>query len=86
MLINHILPRLSFIAVRELEETDCRVLSNDTKVRTSLEGLFAYPDLTVVCGEGRYHDAKKNVLLNPTIIFEILSPSTAHDDRGSKSL
>ena len=81
---NRIQPCLSAVLVRELSGTGCTPLSSDTKVRTSPEGLFAYPDLTVVCGAEQYHDTRKEVLLNPTALFEILSDSTAKADRGGK--
>src|SRR5690242_19981703 len=41
----------------------CRGLSNDTKVRTSYSGLYAYPDLIVLCSEPVFHDEKGDVLL-----------------------
>ena len=68
----------------QLKGGPCEALSSDTKVRTSDEGLFAYPDLMIVCGEMQFHDRKKDVLLNPVVLFEILSPSTAKDDRGDR--
>jgi Uma2 family endonuclease len=62
----------------------CRGLSNDMKVRTSYDGLYAYPDLIVVCDEPAFHDQKRDVLLNPKVIFEVLSPSTEVYDRTEK--
>ena len=70
----------------QLIGTACREYGNDLQVRTSPDGLITYPDLTVVCGERRFLPRKNAVLLNPTAIFEILSPSTAKDDRGEKFL
>ena len=64
----------------------CRGYSPNMKIATNNKGLYAYPDLAVVCGEPKYHDKKGDVLLNPTIIFEVLSPSTQHYDRGEKFL
>ncbi|MCC6444237.1 MAG: Uma2 family endonuclease, partial [Armatimonadetes bacterium] len=52
--------------------------------RTDPNGLYAYPDLTVVCGEPAFHDARQDVLLNPVVIVEVLSPSTEACDRGKK--
>ena len=54
------------------------------KVRTSNASLFSYPDLTIVCGEPQFHDVKKDVLTNPKVVFEVLSPSTADYDRTTK--
>jgi len=59
-------------------------LSPNMKVRTSSASLFAYPDLTIVCGEPQFHDTKKDVLINPQVIFEVLSPSTETYDRTTK--
>ena len=68
----------------QLRHKDCEALSPDMKVRTTTKSLFAYPDLTVVCGEPKFHDVKKDVLINPKVIFEVLSPSTERYDRGEK--
>jgi Uma2 family endonuclease len=62
----------------------CRVLSPNMKVRASLTGLFAYPDAAVVCGEPQFHDKSKDILINPAVIVEVLSPSTENYDRGGK--
>jgi len=60
----------------KLKGKPCEALSPNMKVRTSSASLFSYPDLTVVCGEPQFHDVKKDVLTNPQVIFEVLSPST----------
>jgi Uma2 family endonuclease len=62
----------------------CRGYTSDTRVRVSPTGLFTYPDLTVVCGEPSYLDDRRDTLLNPSLIVEILSPSTEAYDRGEK--
>src|SRR2546429_2777238 len=76
----------------QLRGSPCRVFSKDTKIlfgptprsRGSRQGLFAYPDLVVVCGTMQFHDAAQDVLLNPTVIIAVLSPSTEGFDRGEK--
>ncbi len=68
----------------KLQNTQCEPLSPNMKVRTSSASLFAYPDLTIVCGEPQFHDTKKDVLINPQVIFEVLSPSTENYDRTTK--
>ena len=45
---------------------------------------FVYPDLTVVCGQPQLRDNYRDVLLNPTVIIEVLSQSTESHDRGRK--
>lgn len=70
----------------KLKGKSCEVLSPNMKVWTSTTSLFAYPDLTIVCGEPQFHDKEKDVLTNPKVIFEVLSPSTADYDRAKKFL
>ena len=50
----------------------------------STRGVFSYPDIVVICGEQEFHDAYTDVVLNPTTIFEVLSPATEAFDRGEK--
>jgi Uma2 family endonuclease len=76
----------------QLKGKACRVRTKDTKVRSGLmlssgqttRGIFSYPDVVVICGEPEYHDAEKDVILNPTAIVEVLSQSTEAFDRGEK--
>lgn len=76
----------------QLKDTPCRAKTKDTKVRSgptplkgqSKKGMFSYPDIIVVCGEREFHDAHTDVLLNPTVIIEVLSPATEAFDRGEK--
>ncbi|MEN3330822.1 MAG: hypothetical protein V7641_187 [Blastocatellia bacterium] len=76
----------------QLKGNPCQVFSKDMKVRSGpqpksryeIKGLYSYPDLVVVCGELQFHDEYRDVLLNPTVIVEVLSPSTEAFDRGEK--
>lgn len=63
----------------------CEVHSESLRVRTP-DDLFTYPDVLVICGEPRFDDSHFDTLLNPTVIVEVLSPSTAGYDRNTKSL
>jgi Uma2 family endonuclease len=67
-----------------LKGTACKVCNSDLKVRTGTK--YSYPDLTIVCDKPLYeYDADGNsILLNPTLIVEVLSPSTEAYDRGDK--
>ncbi len=62
----------------------CETFTSDTKVRTPGINVFGYPDVVVVCGELIFHDTFKDVILNPKVIIEVLSPSTEAYDRGEK--
>ena len=68
----------------QLRRKNCEALSPNMKVRTTTKSLFAYPDLTIVCGKPKFHDKKTDVLINPAVVFEVLSPSTERYDRGDK--
>lgn len=56
----------------------------DMKVRLPDSRKFFYPDLVVVCGEVQYHDDRRDIILNPDLVIEVLSPSTEAFDRGAK--
>jgi Uma2 family endonuclease len=78
--------------IAQLKGKPCRVRTKDTKVRSGplpfsprkQKGLFSYPDAVVICGTPEYLDAYQDVVTNPTVIFELLSPSTAFHDRHLK--
>ncbi len=69
---------------RRLAGKRCRPTDSDMRVRVSDTGLYTYPDASVVCGRPVFDDVQTDVLLNPTVIFEVLSESTASYDRGKK--
>ena len=66
-----------------LRGKECQAYSSDFRVRVSTT-TYTYPDATVVCGKPALADELQDILLNPTVIFEILSPSTERYDRGIK--
>ena len=68
----------------EVRGRPCEVYPSDMRVRVSPTGLYTYPDVTVVCGEARFVDDQSDTLLNPTVIVEVLSPSTEEYDRAGK--
>lgn len=78
----------------QLKGTTCHTFSKDSKVRSgpipksrySTQGLYSFPDLVVVCGEPQFLDEHRDVLINPKVIIEVLSPATEAFDRGEKFL
>jgi Uma2 family endonuclease len=76
----------------QLKGKPCRTRAQNTKVRSgpeptsskTPEGFYSYPDVLVVCGERKFHDKYRDVLLNPNVIIEVLSKSTEAFDRGEK--
>ena len=76
----------------QLKGSPCRGRVKDTKVRSgalnkqsrSTKGMFSYPDIVVICGEPQYLDERRDVVLNPQVIIEVLSESTESFDCGEK--
>ncbi|MDE0324872.1 MAG: Uma2 family endonuclease [Candidatus Poribacteria bacterium] len=68
----------------QLKERSCEIYTNDMRVKVSSAGLYTYPDVVVVCDEPHFEDTHFDTLLNPTVLIEVLSPSTAAYDRGEK--
>jgi Uma2 family endonuclease len=69
---------------QQLRERPCRAYLNDMRVRVNAAGLFICADITAVCAEPQFLDETRDTLLNPTLIVEVLSPSTEAYDRGRK--
>ncbi|MGE0129580.1 MAG: Uma2 family endonuclease [Blastocatellales bacterium] len=68
----------------QIKGTECIGYTSDQKIRTDPMDLFSYPDLTIVCDKPQFHDKHKDVILNPKVIIEVLSPSTEDHDRSQK--
>jgi len=66
----------------QLKGQPCQPMNSDMRVHSPLE-FDTYPDVSLYCGMPELTD-NQQTLLNPIIIFEVLSPSTANDDRGNK--
>ena len=66
-----------------LEDSPCLVLTSDIKVRLEDANCYYYPDVAVTCDE-RDITSTEDFILYPTLIIEVLSPSTAAFDRGEK--
>ena len=62
----------------------CRNYMSDMRVQFDASNKTAYPDVVTVCGEREFKDGTRDVLLNPTFLVEVLSPSTERYDRGRK--
>lgn len=80
---NRITRNIGQLLANLLQNSPCEVFLNDLRVRVSRE-RYTYPDAVVACGELELEDSSMDTLLNPKVIFEVASPSTAADDRGWK--
>jgi Uma2 family endonuclease len=68
----------------QMKGRPCQVYANDLKVRIRTADAGKYPDLIALCGEHQFQDGRRDVLLNPSLIVEVLSDSTEAYDRGKK--
>jgi Uma2 family endonuclease len=66
-----------------LEDSPCEVYPSDMRVKLPT-GLYVYPDVSIVSSEPQFEGDRQDVLLNPLMIVEVLSPSTEVYDRGTK--
>lgn len=73
-------------ALDATRERECTAFQSDQKVRVLATGKATYPDVTVVCGpiEGDPAEPDGATITNPTLLVEVLSPSTEQEDRGNK--
>ncbi len=68
----------------QLESRPCVALSSDMRLRIEIADVCTYPDVVVLCDEPAFHDRRRDVLTDATLVAEILSPSTEGYDRGGK--
>lgn len=81
---NLLANNLAGMLYQRLRGTPCRGLSSDTRVLIDETGLYCYPDLTVVCGPPETVPTNPPTLVNPRLVVEVLSPSTALFDKDIK--
>jgi Uma2 family endonuclease len=70
--------------INKLKGTPYQPLGSDMRIHIPKNTLFTYPDISVFCGEPEFLNNDEWNLLNPTVIIEVLSPSTKNYDRGDK--
>lgn len=70
---------------RKLEGRDCEAFNSEMRIKVPKALPYRYPDATVVCGEPIFEEINgQQMLVNPTLLVEVLSPSTAAYDLGDK--
>lgn len=68
----------------QINQAGCIGIANDLRVRVATAKAFRYPDIVVICGEPQFMDKRVDTVLNPTMLIEVLSPSTELVDRNEK--
>lgn len=81
---NLIVVNLVTLLNMQVRNRPCKVYSSDMRVDVRERGLYAYPDVVMLCGEAKFRDDEMDNLLNPSLIIDVLSKSTEGYDRGEK--
>lgn len=81
---DRIVMNLTLAVGLRLRGRPCRAHTADMRVLVDETGLYAYPDLSVVCGEPELAPTRPPSLKNPTLLVEVLSDSTEGWDRSAK--
>ena len=82
---NLICANLTIEIGSQLRGKSYSVVGSDQRLQILSGSTFTYPDLTVVCGKPEFNGAKKpDTLLNPTLLVEVLLPTTGQYDRSDK--
>ncbi|OGX88378.1 Uma2 family endonuclease [Hymenobacter glacialis] len=82
---NRICANLTVELGGQLRGKSCAVVGSDQRLQILNGSAYVYPDVTVVCGPPSFNETRKpETLLNPTLLVEVLSESTADKDRSEK--
>ena len=81
---NRLVANLIALLHQQLRSHTCQTVPSDMRVQVEATGMYTYPDAIVVCGEPQILDETRDTLLNPSLIVEVLSPSTEFYDRVRK--
>lgn len=81
---NILVANLIAILLPPMRKKGCQIFPSDLKVRVGKR--FYYPGVSAICGEPIYHDGEKDVVLNPSLLIEVLSASTRGYNKGKKFL
>lgn len=80
----HVIANVIVALAQAVRDRPCIVVSSDARLGVSVEGLYTYPDLMVICGDPKFVDNRRDTVMNPSVIVEVLSKSTEGYDRGFK--
>ena len=68
----------------QLKSRPYTAFDSDLRVQTSPNGLYSYPDISVVCGELQFADTRRDTITNPVLLIEVLSDSTEADRKSTR--
>jgi Uma2 family endonuclease len=81
---NLVTVNISLRLGNQLLNRPCEIYVADMRVKAATARSYRYPDITVVCGQPEFEDPRFDTLTNPTVLIEVLSPTTEASDRGRK--
>jgi Uma2 family endonuclease len=81
---NVIVKNINTIVLPFLKEKPCDMFGSDLRIHIPENTLYTYPDFSIICGKPETTDEEKDTVVKPSVIIEILSPSTKDYDRGTK--
>jgi Uma2 family endonuclease len=62
----------------------CRIYPGEVRIAISAINIYTFPDVSLVCGQPQHEGSRRDIILNPKVVIEVLSPSTERYDRGQK--
>jgi Uma2 family endonuclease len=74
----------AYFNIRAALKNKCKIYMAETRVQTKAMNTYTYPDVVIACDEMEFLEGKTATLTNPTVIIEVLSPSTEDYDRSKK--
>lgn len=81
---NRIAGNIYRLLAEGTEGRSCEAFTGDMRLLVEAHRMYTYPDAMVVCGEPQFPPGRNDVVTNPVLIVEVLSPSTRQYDRGEK--
>ena len=81
---NRITLNIGAALTTQLRGSPCEPFTSDLRVKSPATGSLFFPDVVAGCAPLKFEDNSLDILLNPTVIMEVLSPTTAADDRSWK--
>ena len=81
---NQIIINLVIALGLALREQDYHVYTSDLRLWIPHYREYTYPDILIIKDEAIFQEGRTDTVLNPSIIFEVLSKSTSSRDRGDK--
>ena len=81
---NRIVFNMTRSLILQMQGNSCDIFGSDQRVHIPSNSLYTYPDLTIVCDPLIMSGEEGMSMTNPSVIIEVLSPTTKDYDRTTK--